>query len=58
MKSAICIGVHAIFAEDAFQILSETHIAKIVTCNTIPHETNAIDVSGIIINALLKNKLL
>jgi ribose-phosphate pyrophosphokinase len=51
-----CIGVHAIFAEEAYRILVETGIAKIITCNTINHETNAIDVSHLIIDALLKHK--
>lgn len=55
MKPAICIGVHAIFAEDAFKILSELDVSQIVTCNTIPHETNHIDVSDIIINCYMNN---
>jgi ribose-phosphate pyrophosphokinase len=57
MKPAICIGVHGVFAEDAFQMLSKTGVDQIVTCNTIAHETNAIDVSDIIIDAL-KNRLI
>lgn len=56
IKSVVCIGVHAIFAEDAYQSLSETDIAKIITCNTISHKTNAIDVSDVIIDAVLQSK--
>lgn len=55
MNPAICIGVHAIFAEDAFKILSETGVSQIVTCNTITHETNRIDVSDIIIDCYMNN---
>lgn len=57
MKPAICIGVHAIFAEDAFQILSKTGTSQIVTCNTITHTTNAIDVSDIIIKCYVSKIL-
>lgn len=55
MKPAICIGVHAIFAEDAFKLLSETGVSQIVTCNTITHETNHIDVSNILIDCYMNN---
>lgn len=51
------VGVHAIFAEEAYPILLATGITQIVTCNTIPHETNAIDVSDIIIESLIHNKI-
>ncbi|MBI1210156.1 MAG: ribose-phosphate diphosphokinase [Alphaproteobacteria bacterium] len=40
----ICIGVHAIFAGDAYELLRTGGPARIVTCNTIEHETNGIDV--------------
>lgn len=40
-----CIGVHAIFAEDAYEKLRNSPTQKIVTCNTIMHPTNEIDVS-------------
>src|SRR3990167_11226387 len=36
MKPAVCIGVHAIFANDAYQVLQETGVDRIVTCNTVP----------------------
>ncbi|HLF66025.1 MAG TPA: ribose-phosphate diphosphokinase, partial [Gammaproteobacteria bacterium] len=54
----ICIGVHAIFADDAYQNLRRSGVKTIVTCNTIVHESNAIDVSAMIANALKgQNKL-
>lgn len=40
----VCIGVHAVFAPDAMQALRDAGAGRIVTCNTLPHETNAIDV--------------
>ena len=42
----VCIAVHAIFAGDAWHRLCEAGPAKIVSSNTIVHETNAIDVTG------------
>lgn len=53
MKPAVCIGVHAVFAENAYQKLLLSHAAKIITCNTIPHTSNNIDVSQDIIDFLL-----
>lgn len=39
----LCIGVHAIFADDAFEGLLAAGADRIVTCNTIIHPSNAID---------------
>jgi ribose-phosphate pyrophosphokinase len=47
MRPPVCIGVHAIFAEHAYQDLLDSGAAKVVTCNTIPHESNAIDLSDL-----------
>jgi ribose-phosphate pyrophosphokinase len=47
MKAATCIGVHAIFAGNAYEELLKTG-AEIITCNTIAHPTNKIDVSELI----------
>lgn len=52
IKSIYCIGVHAIFAKNAYQNMLKTGISGIVTCNTIIHTTNKIDVSHLIIQAL------
>jgi ribose-phosphate pyrophosphokinase len=46
MKPAVCVGVHAVFAPGAFNSLRAAGAARIVTTNTIPHETNAIDVTS------------
>lgn len=40
----VCIGVHGIFANGAQDELSKSGVKQIVTCNTIPHVTNGIDV--------------
>ena len=43
----VCIGVHAVFAADAYEAL-RAGAARVVTCNTILHTSNAIDVSDLL----------
>jgi len=40
----ICIGAHAVFSGDAYARLQHAGADRIVTCNTIPHPSNGIDV--------------
>lgn len=54
MKSPVCIGVHAVFAENAYQDLLNSGAAEIITCNTIPHKSNRIDLSKEIVEAIRK----
>lgn len=42
----VCIGVHAVFARGAYDELRAAGAAKVVTCNTIPHASNNIDLSA------------
>lgn len=48
MPAPICIGVHAVFAGNAYDQLQNSGVKKIVTCNTINHVSNGIDLSAII----------
>lgn len=48
MKSPVCVGVHAVFADSAYRDLMRLGVKQIVTCNTIPHESNQIDLSDIL----------
>lgn len=48
MKPPVCIGVHAVFAGDAYQELKNAGAKEIITCNTIPHESNVIDISDLL----------
>lgn len=52
MPAPVCIGVHAVFAGSALGDLRAAGVARIVTCNTIPHETNAIDLTEPIAKAV------
>lgn len=45
MMAPICVGVHAVFADRSYKDLLAAGAARVVTCNTIPHVTNAIDLS-------------
>lgn len=47
----ICIGVHALFSGDALAVMKQAKIEKVLTCSTIAHETNQIEVSNLLIQA-------
>jgi ribose-phosphate pyrophosphokinase len=51
LASPVCIGVHAVFAGSAYADLMTAGAERVVTCNTIAHQTNGIDVSAIIAEA-------
>ena len=44
LASPLCIGVHALFADGAMSALDAAGVVRVVTCNSIVHETNDIDV--------------
>lgn len=48
LAAPVCIGVHAVFAAGAYAKLQVCGAADVVTCNTIQHSSNAIDVHPII----------
>lgn len=52
MPPPICIGVHAVFADNAYQKLLKAGINRVITCNTIQHPSNEIDISNLIIDKL------
>lgn len=42
MPPPVCVGVHGIFADGALEDLRAAGAARIVTCNTVAHPSNAI----------------
>lgn len=48
MRPPVCIAVHGIFADDAYRKLQKAGAARIVTTNTVPHETSDIDVTPLL----------
>lgn len=51
MQTPVCIGVHGIFANNAYTNLLNTG-ATVITCNTIIHESNKINVDKLITDAI------
>lgn len=52
MRPTVCIGVHGIFAGNAYQELLSAGAGRVVTCNTVPHASNGIDLSGLLAEAV------
>lgn len=48
IKPVVCIGIHAVFANNAYELLKQAGAADIITCNTIQHISNRIDISGLL----------
>jgi len=44
MKKPVCIGIHGIFANNAYSDLINAGAELVVTCNTISHESNSIKI--------------
>lgn len=51
LPAPICIAVHALFVGDAFDNLLAAGAAGVVTCNTVMHSSNAIDVVPVAVDA-------
>lgn len=49
MKPPTCVGVHGIFAGDAAVELEQAGAATIITCNTVGHGSNHIDISNLLV---------
>ncbi|MXN67280.1 ribose-phosphate diphosphokinase [Stappia sp. GBMRC 2046] len=52
MREPVCIAIHGVFAADAYRRLLEAGASRIVTSNTIPQESNAIDVTDFLASAI------
>lgn len=52
LKAPWCIGTHGVFAGRAYENLVAAGVVRVITCNTIPHPSNAIDVSSLIVPTL------
>lgn len=48
----VCIGIHAVFAGDAYEALKNAGAANIITANSIPHPSNAIDLTELLVDGL------
>lgn len=48
LKPPVCVAVHGVFAGDAYNALKAAGAGRIVTTNTIRHESNAIDIAALL----------
>ena len=46
VAAPVCVAVHPVFVAGAYDELRQAGAARIVSCNTIPHPSNAIDLSS------------
>lgn len=53
-EAPVCTVVHPIFAGDAYEKLRDAGVRKLVSTNSVAHETNAIDVSEILAASVRK----
>ena len=54
LKPPICIGIHAVFSGNSYQDLWDAPVKDVITCNTIPHSSNKIDLSDVIARDITK----
>ncbi len=55
IKAPVCVGVHGVFAGNAYDDLAAAGANKIITCNTIGHFSNAIDLSSALSESIKVN---
>lgn len=48
LAAPLCIGVHAVFAAGAQALLEQAGAARVVTCNTLEHASNGIDLTAVL----------
>lgn len=51
MPAAVCVAIHAVFAEDAYEQLLKAGAARVVSTDSIPHPSNAISIAGVLSDA-------
>jgi len=54
MKAPFCIVIHPIFGRESYQKLQTMGVKAIVSCNSIPHPSNQIDLSPLLAREIIK----
>lgn len=52
LKAPICIAMHGLFVDGAWQQLLAAGAERVVSCNSVPHPSNAIDLTPLLLPAL------
>lgn len=53
MPAPVCLGVHAVFAENAYKDLLAAGAGGVFTCDTIPHVSNRISILSLLTRGVL-----
>jgi ribose-phosphate pyrophosphokinase len=48
----VCIAVHALFAPGGFALLRDAGLSRVVTCDTVPHPSNGIQLAPALAGAI------
>jgi ribose-phosphate pyrophosphokinase len=51
-RPPVVVATHGVFAPGAIDLLHVAKVARVVTCDTVPHPTNACAVDGILAEGL------
>lgn len=51
LPAAVCVAIHAVFAEDAYARLLDAGAARVVSTDSIPHASNAMSIAGLLADA-------
>jgi len=52
MAPPVCVGIHALFADNAWAELQASGPSRIATCNSVAHPSNEIDISAAFLSLL------
>lgn len=52
LPAPVCVVVHALFEPDALWRLADAGLSRVVSCDTIPHSTNAIHLAPLLAKAV------
>lgn len=52
----LCVGVHALFDDATLALLKRAGAAEVVTCNTIDHHSNAVDLAASIVSGIIATR--
>ena len=52
----VCVGVHALFDDATLALLQRAGAGMVVTCNTIAHDSNAIDLAASIVGGVVASR--
>jgi ribose-phosphate pyrophosphokinase len=48
LRAPVCVAIHAVFADDAYEQLLRAGAARVVTTDSIPHASNAIPIASLL----------